>query len=257
MGNITGRAFNEKLAERYARWLVAQGYAQATRYYYLSAVASFLKFLGNMAATKTTQVEVQEYIASSAAAGCPAYKLRERLYALRIFFDFLCMGGLIAWSPPRIVHMKRLKGRLPKVLNRVEVRKVLKAARSPREKALVELLYGTGVRCGELLSVKVREIDYQNRRFMVRGKAGDRTVLFSPRIAGVLKQYLKGRTSGFLLALKTVASTPKVSPVLGGGWRCRYVVHDAAGRQLKRRTLTIPKQQRLPVTYNSNRSAGV
>jgi len=86
----------------------------------------------------------------------------------------------MAWSPPRLVHMKRLKGRLPKVLNRVGISKVIKAARSPRERALVEVLYGTGVRCGELLSVKVREIDYQNRRFMVHGKAGDRTVLFSP-----------------------------------------------------------------------------
>lgn len=193
-----GRAFNEALAERYGRWLVAQSYAPATRYYYVGAVSSFLEFLGNKSATKTSQVDVQEYLASAAGMGCPAYKLRERLYALRIFFDFLCLGGLIAWSPPRLVHMKRLRRHLPRVLSKTGIKKIFEKAESPREKVLLEVLYGTGIRCGELLSVRVREIDFKNRRFLVHGKAGDRVILFSRRVGNAIRQYLCGRGDGYL-----------------------------------------------------------
>ena len=167
-----GIRLNQVLADRYGRWLVAEGYAPATRSYYASAVTSFLQFLKNKLATKTTQVDVQEYVSSCAAGGCAPYKLRERLYALRIFFDFLCLGGLMRWSPPRLVKMRRLKRELPYALNRDEIKKVFAAAKSPREKALVETFYGTGIRSGEALSVQVRDIDFRHRKFRVQGKRG-------------------------------------------------------------------------------------
>jgi site-specific recombinase XerD len=236
---------NKELADRYERWMVAQGYAPATRYYYNGAVRSFLEFLGDKLATKTTQVEVQEYVAWAAAAGCPTYKLRERLYALRIFFDFLCLGGLMPWSPPRLVHLKRMKGRLPKILSKRDVRKVLSTAKSPRERVLVEILYGTGIRCGELLSLKVRNIDFLNRRFLVHGKAGDRVVLFSTRVRQAVKRYLRGRKQGYLFAIRKAVSLPRVFSAAGGGWCCRYVSHSANGRQLHQKSITIPAKARL------------
>lgn len=55
---------------------------------------------------------------------------------------------------------------------------------------LVEVLYGTGIRSGELRSLKVRDIGFSNRRLFVRGKSGERIVYFSQRVGRVLKQYL-------------------------------------------------------------------
>jgi integrase len=47
---------------------------------------------------------------------------------------------------------------------------------------LVEVLYGTGIRSGELLSLKVRDVDFSNRRLFLCGKTGERIVYFSQRV---------------------------------------------------------------------------
>jgi hypothetical protein len=82
MGN-TGEAasINQKLANRYDKWLLAQGYALLTRRRYNAVVTSFLAFLGDRLATKTTQIEMQDYLAAGAANGWASYRLRGHLYS--------------------------------------------------------------------------------------------------------------------------------------------------------------------------------
>jgi site-specific recombinase XerD len=236
---------NQELARRYDRWLLAQGYIVRTRKQYNAAVTSFLKCLGNRLVTKTTQAEIQEYLATCAASGWAAYKIRGHLYSLRIFFDFLCLGGLMPWSPPRLIYMKRLRRQLPRVLTVAEVKKLVRAARCPRERMLVEVFYGTGLRSGELLSLKIKDIDFAHRRFLVRGKMGERMVMFSQRVGKVLKQYLAGRRSGFVFGFRNIAKLPSVERTKTGGWRCRYFQHDSSGHRLRFRDLSISRSRHL------------
>lgn len=234
---------NHLLVERFGRWLVADGYVPETRRYYHEGVISFLDFLGNKRVTKTTQVDIQEYISRCAETKCAAYKVRQRFYVLRIFFDFLCLGGLVPWSPPRLIQMRRLRRSMPKILSHEEVKRLFAAARTLREKALLEVFYGTGIRLGEAESMQVRNIDFKRRKLMVCGKNGERAVLFSARVGRALRRYIDGRRSGFVFRSTQVKSMPSVLPAPGGGWVCSYSTHDAEGHQTGQRHRKIRKQK--------------
>jgi site-specific recombinase XerC len=55
------------------------------------------------------------------------------------------MGGLVKSVAPRLVHLRHTAMRIPKVLTQTQVRKLIRAAKGPREQALTEVLYGTGL----------------------------------------------------------------------------------------------------------------
>jgi hypothetical protein len=65
---------------------------------------------------------------------------------------------------------------------------------------------------GEVQSLEMRNIDFHCRKFTVRGKRGDRAVLFSVRVGKALRRYLNGRDSGFVFGFQAVASMPDVFP---------------------------------------------
>lgn len=238
-------ALNRELVNRYSRWLAAQAYLPITQSRYCAAANSFLVFLGHRRVTKTTQIEIQDYLAAGAAKGWPVYKIREYLYSLRIFFDFLCLGGLMRWSAPRFIRMKRLRRPLPKVLTGADIRKLLRAAKCPRERMVVEVLYGSGLRSSELLRLKVRDVDFSNRRFIVHGKTGGRSVYFSKRIARVLREYLAGRSTGYLYAFKVVAAPPRILRSPSGGWACEYTEYDRTGKKIGDRERRISHEKKL------------
>jgi len=192
------RALNIDLAGRYAKWLVAQKYAASTRSQYCLAVKEYSDFLGAKAFTKSTHFDVQEFIADRAKLGRSARTLRSLLYALRIFFDFLHLGGLIAWTPPRMIRPRELEPRVPRVLTREQVKRLFAGTRSRFERAVLETLYGTGCRAGELRSMRIEDIDFVRRRIRVRGKVGDRYVHFNPRVLHSLRRYIGGRRNGYL-----------------------------------------------------------
>ena len=147
---------NIDLAGRYAKWLVAQKYAAGTQSQYCLAVKEYSDFLGRKPFTKSTHFDVQEFIADRAKLGRSARTLRSLLYSLRIFFDFLNLGGLIAWTPPRMIRPRQLEPRVPRVLTREQVNRLFAGTRTRFERAVMETLYGTGCRAGELRSMRMR-----------------------------------------------------------------------------------------------------
>jgi len=136
---------------------------------------------------KVTHFDVQEFLAYSAAQGKRPRLVRDQLYALRVFFDFLNLGGLVKWAPPRVVQMRPLEKHVPHVLTKEQVDKLLGAACTDYERALLEVLYGTGCRTGELRSMRIEEIDFHYRRIRVAGKTGVRVLLFTMPVARALR----------------------------------------------------------------------
>src|SRR5258708_38665838 len=136
-------ALNIDLASRYAKWLVAQKYAAGTRSQYSLAVKEYSDFLGAESFTKSTHFDVQEFIADRAKLGRSARTLRSLLYSLRIFFDFLNLVGLIAWTPPRMIRPRQLEPRVPRVLTRAQVNRLFSGTRTTLVRDILKLLLGT------------------------------------------------------------------------------------------------------------------
>jgi|688.fasta_scaffold07615_11 site-specific recombinase XerD len=95
------------------------------------------------------------------------------------------------YTPKHIYPRKKLT--LPEVFRPSEIKYLLKSCRNIREKCIVALLYGTGVRCSEFLHLKIRDIDLEKNRILVRsGKGGrDRFVVFPQSLAELLQVYLE------------------------------------------------------------------
>ncbi len=227
---MLGRSLNEELVRRFSRWLFALNYSQCTLDKYPRTVRRFVAFLHPKKVIKVTHFDVQEFLAYSAAQGKRPRLVRDQLYALRVFFDFLNLDGLVKWVPPRVVQMRPLERHVPHVLTKEQVDKLLGAACTDYERALLEVLYGTGCRTGELRSMRIEEIDFHYRRIRVAGKTGVRVLLFTTPVARALRRYIGSRKSGFLFIEQKPQQRIRPIRAPRGEWHCSWKVYDERGR---------------------------
>jgi site-specific recombinase XerD len=224
----SGQQFNSELASRYSRWLVAQRYSPITRAIYGRCVRNFCAFLGNHRATKCTPVHLQEYLIKVAERRPAESSLNNELYSLRIFYDFLTLGQLVVWSPPRMLKGRTVKY-VPKMLSEAQVRNLLSATKDLRERAIVEVLYVTGCRTGELRSMKVADVDFDARRIRVRGKRGTRYVRFTRTVSNTLRRYIGDRMAGFLFVDGKPLQQLRPRRGSSGNWQCCWKEYDEVG----------------------------
>ena len=133
-----------------------------------------------------------------------------RLGTLRQFFRWLTEQMIILTNPAEDLELPRLGAWLPQtILTQKEAQRLMDAPdlKSPvgyRDKALLEVLYSTGIRTGELLRLKVSDFDPKNRTlFVSEGKGGKDRVLPLPMIAaGYLKEYVERVRPKFARAMK-------------------------------------------------------
>src|ERR1700683_5642220 len=191
--------FNQELVARYDLWMIAQQYSDGTKRMYRRVLRNFSSFLGQLSNTGATPVEVRAFIASLSARNASIREIHKELNILRVFYDFLQLGGLVPLIPPRFVKLRPIVQKLPMVLSERAVAKLLKVARTPRDRAVVELLYGTGCRVGEIVKIRLESIDFNARTIRISGKGSKtRIVLFGRKAGRAIRDYARNRRKGFL-----------------------------------------------------------
>lgn len=93
-----------------------------------------------MASIEATHLDIRDYMVFVALRGVKRATLHRLMYALRCFFDFLNMGGLINWPPPRFIRLRRIERSAPRILSEKQVRALLSAAQNVQERAMIEVL---------------------------------------------------------------------------------------------------------------------
>lgn len=121
-----------------------------------------------------------------------------QLQALRSFFDFLYFGGLVDSVAPRFLRWRSPVRTLPKTLSESRIKKLIAATENPRDRAVIEFLYATGCRAGEVPGVRVEQIDFKQRCLKVIGKRKERIVYFGSIAAQAILRYLGERRTGYL-----------------------------------------------------------
>lgn len=135
--------------------------------------------------------------AAEAERGIGARSQARRLSALRGLLRFAVEEGLLPESPVANLRQPRLPRRLPAALSEPEVERLLEAAnRSPlplRDRALVETLYGAGLRVSELVGLSLDRLQLGERAIRVHGKGDKERIVPLGRPAKVaLERYLRG-----------------------------------------------------------------
>ena len=128
-----------------------------------------------------------------------------KVAAIRSFFGFLFENGAITADPTESLGSPRVGRSLPKYLTKEEVNRLLGAAyqsvgnEAQRDATILELLYATGLRVGELVSLNVTNIDLQESYIRCWGKGSkERIVHMYPKALAEVKNYLSQARVGLL-----------------------------------------------------------
>jgi site-specific recombinase XerD len=192
-------ALNRKLAARYQQWLIVQHYSNGTKRSYMRTIQFYLQFLGKKAVMTATHLDVRLFIARLSGRGATLSRAHFHLQVLRGFYDFLNLGGLVSYVAPRLIRVRRPPTSLPRLLSEYQVRQLIAATQTLRDRALIEFFYGTGCRMNETLLLRVEDLDLDGRRARVVGKFGRaRNVLLTSGAEFALRAYLDGRQTGFV-----------------------------------------------------------
>jgi integrase/recombinase XerD len=128
---------------------------------------------------KVTLATMSEYLADKKRAGLSAASIKLIVVALKIFFRFLAGKGEIKTDPSERLSLPRIERYLPETLNEMQVEKLLgsidtKAPHGLRDRAMMELLYASGLRISELANARLENFYPDERTIRVIGK-GNKT----------------------------------------------------------------------------------
>lgn len=97
------------------------------------------------------------------------------LSGTRAFFKYLLIEDVISVNPAKTLETPRIERKLPSVLNTIEIERILEAIDlskpgGTRNKAIIETLYGSGLRVSELVNLKISDINFREEYLLVTGK---------------------------------------------------------------------------------------
>ncbi|MEW6357359.1 MAG: tyrosine recombinase XerC [Planctomycetota bacterium] len=148
---------------------------------YTKDLQQFLAFLNENDKDNLGKVDhmtMRKYLAFLRARNYSRRTSARKLASLRSFYKFLIQEGVVESNPAKAVRTPKLERRLPRFLDNTEVEKLLAmpsaVRRLPfvkiRDMAILETLYSTGMRVGELCGLNVDDVDFFAERVIARGK---------------------------------------------------------------------------------------
>jgi integrase/recombinase XerC len=193
----------EKLIEQFLEHLRYERNVSAhTLRNYESDLEQFTHFLAPDRKTKLPDVSeidhltIREWMASLHSDQKKKSSIARKLAALRTFFQFLVREGVLELNPAKLVSTPKLEKKLP---NHLSIEEAIRFIESPdldtdlgkRDRAMLELMYATGVRVAELTMLNVADVDFQNQLIRVTGKRRkQRIVPFGDPAGEAIRNYL-------------------------------------------------------------------
>lgn len=130
-----------------------------------------------MAPSQADADAVRHLLASMTAEGLAPRTVARRLSALRQFYVFLLRDGVRTDDPTALLDAPRARTRLPRLLSEAEVDALLAAAKTPPERAALEIPYATGMRVSEVVALPASALAGDAALLIVRGKGGKERIV--------------------------------------------------------------------------------
>jgi integrase/recombinase XerC len=194
-------ALTEALARFYSYLESERRYSPHTLSAYRRDIQAFLRYCDEKGLTAWSGIDeasVRHFVAKQHHKGLSGRSLQRQLSALRTLFNFLCRHQLMANNPAKDVPAPKVPRRLPNTLGVDQLNNLLsvpgKDALVLRDTAVMELLYGCGLRLSELTGLNLNDIDWQQQTLLVLGKGNkQRRAPFGGKAKQALKAWLNER----------------------------------------------------------------
>lgn len=161
---------------RFLRYLSAERNASDyTCSNYALDLSQFFTFLGHRRLDDITALEIRRFVAHLSMDHKARRTIARKVSCLRSFFRFCCREGTLEHNPAQAVPTPRLEHRLPSFLDEQQVVRLLETPprdnwQGLRDRALLEVLYSTGMRVSELAGLNQQDFDDISGTVVVRGK---------------------------------------------------------------------------------------
>jgi integrase/recombinase XerC len=182
----------------------ARNYSPHTLRAYGADLEHFRRCLSDLEPSSIGRNEVRAYLAElQARGGLGRNSVLRKVSALRAFFRFLRREGVMEQDPFCALPLPRKAARLPKFLTESEISELLapagpqQASGAGRDRAILELLYSSGLRRSELAALNVGDVDFVSGFVRVMGKGSrERLVPVGQAALSCLREYLRQRGPG-------------------------------------------------------------
>lgn len=189
---------------------IEKKYSQHTIQAYKNDLNTFQNFLKaidfqkqeDFSLEKVSQVEIKKWIVDLSTKSLSFRSINRKLSALRAYFSFLKKIEQIKVSPfEKEIYLLKIEKKVKLPFSPSEIENALllfstdgDSFEEIRDKTIIELLYTSGMRRSELISLKVGDIDFSQLQLKILGKRNkERIVPILPKVADILKKYLKKR----------------------------------------------------------------
>jgi integrase/recombinase XerC len=168
---------------------------------YQTDLDQFGDFVGPVEWAEIDHVLIRAYLARLYENGLSKASVARALAALRSMYKWLGREGVVEQNPAKLVATPKLPKKLPRVPTIEEMNQVLdgavpeQAAFPERDRVILELLYGCGIRNSELVGIDLEDVHWSREAILVRGKGKkERMVPLGDAAALALRDYLPARS---------------------------------------------------------------
>lgn len=167
----------DKILGRYGSYLtVERGYSDNTRDAYVTDVSKLLNALAaaDIDPTKATVDDLRTFMGDLHDLGIMLRSCARILSGIKNFYRYLRLEGIMETDPTELLESPSVGSRLPSVLSLEEIDALIAAMEDTptgrRNRAIVETMYGCGLRVSELCALQISHIDFRNAVMLIRGK---------------------------------------------------------------------------------------
>ncbi len=233
-GKNQKRTTVEKATDQFLRVLRERNASAHTIKAYAGDLENFSGYVGSREWKSLDHVAIRGFLSHLYDKGLGKASVARSLAAVRSLYRWLAQQGVVEQNPAKLVSTPKLPKKLPRVPTIEEMNSVLDgempevAAFPERDRLLLELLYGCGIRNSELIGINLDDIRMSAEAILIRGKGKkERYVPFGESAAAALGAYLPARQ-------KLLAEWKRTTPALVVNQRGGRLTVRSVGRIVKK-----------------------
>jgi integrase/recombinase XerC len=226
---VVGRAI-----DKFLRSLRERNVSQHTIKAYSGDLANFSAYIGSRKWCEIDHISIRGFLSHLYERGLGKTSVARSLAAVRSLYRWLAQEGVVEQNPAALVSTPKLAKKLPRVPTMEEMNSVFDGAMPEiasfpeRDRLILELLYGCGIRNSELVGINLDDVRVGSEAILIRGKGKkERYVPFGDAVTSALAAYLPARQT-------TLAESRKSAPALLINQRGGRLTTRSVGRIVKK-----------------------
>lgn len=134
--------------------------------------------------------DIEKFITKMRKSGLSVTTVNRKIASIKLYFKFLVRDGYVKDNPTILIESGKIERKLPRPISEESINKISNITETIRDKAIIETLYGAGLRRSELINIKKSDIDWSKGLLHITGKGKkDRLIPLNGYALSLLKRY--------------------------------------------------------------------